>query len=137
MLRSTTPGAVALGSRSRNHETEQTMRDDTQRGGEADQAGEPDDRRTVEIPGGRDFPDTNIAADQRRQAHERGAGLGAGASVNRDNVDPQPDDDGRVRDSRGRRATATGSRWAATDLGRYRLRGENGKREGRDAGHGT
>lgn len=102
MLRSTTPGAVALGSRSRNQETEQTMRDDTQRGGQADQAGEPDDRRTVEIPGGRDFPDTNIAADQRRQAHERGAGLGAGASVNRDNVDPQPDDDGRVRDSRGR-----------------------------------
>ena len=77
------------------------MRDDTQRDGQDEQSGESNERRTVEIPG-RDFPDTNFAADERHQAHERGAGIRAGASSDRDDVDPQPDDDGRVRDARGR-----------------------------------
>ena len=75
------------------------MADDMTRGRHGEETA--DEPRTVNIPG-RDFPDTNIAADQRRQADERGAGLGAGASINRDNADPAPDDDGRVRDSRGR-----------------------------------
>jgi hypothetical protein len=44
--------------------------------------------------GRRSFAGENVAADQRRQARERGAGLGAGASDNRDARHPAADDDG-------------------------------------------
>jgi hypothetical protein len=83
------------------------MPDDKQRA-QGDESGSADERRTVSHPGGRDFPNTNVAADQRRQAATRGEGLGAGASINRDDADPQPDDDGRVRDSRGRERDGNG-----------------------------
>jgi hypothetical protein len=76
------------------------MADDTQRDG--DETEPADERRSVSYPGGRDFPNTNVAANQRHQAEERGAGLGAGASISRDDADAGPDEDGRVRDSRGR-----------------------------------
>ena len=42
--------------------------------------------------GRRSFAGENMAADQRRQARERGAGLGAGGSENRDARHPATDD---------------------------------------------
>ena len=42
-----------------------------------------DEPRRIDL-GQRSFADTNIAEDQRRQGRERGEGLGAGSSGNRE-----------------------------------------------------
>jgi hypothetical protein len=42
--------------------------------------------------GRRSFAGENVAGDQRRQARERGAGLGAGSTENRDARHPAADD---------------------------------------------
>jgi hypothetical protein len=47
--------------------------------------------------GVRSFAGENVAADQRRQAHERGAGLGAGSTENRDARRPEDADQSRER----------------------------------------
>ena len=65
------------------------MRDETT----ADDAGTPAEGPRRIDKGTPSFADTNIAADQRRQGRERGAGLGAGGSDNRDAR--RPADDGR------------------------------------------
>ena len=49
-----------------------------------------DEPRRIDL-GKRSFADTNIAEDQRRQGHERGEGLGAGSSANRDARHPARD----------------------------------------------
>jgi hypothetical protein len=57
------------------------MRDETT----ADDAGQTPSEGPRRIDKGTpSFADTNIAADQRRQGRERGEGLGAGGSDNRD-----------------------------------------------------
>jgi hypothetical protein len=50
--------------------------------------------------GRRSFAGENFAADQRRQARERGAGLGAGSSANRTD-DQEVDTRGLERDGNG------------------------------------
>jgi hypothetical protein len=47
--------------------------------------------------GPRSFAGENVAADQRRQAHERGAGLGAGRTENRDARHPENANESRER----------------------------------------
>ncbi|AHG89603.1 hypothetical protein J421_2066 [Gemmatirosa kalamazoonensis] len=58
------------------------MADDTQRGRGAGTPPGQDEPREEDL-GRRSFAGENFAADQRRQARERGAGLGAGSSANR------------------------------------------------------
>jgi hypothetical protein len=61
-----------------------------ERDAQADASGE---EPRVEDLGARSFAGQNMAADQRRQAEERGAGLGAGGSDLRDaRHGPGPDD---------------------------------------------
>jgi hypothetical protein len=50
----------------------------------------PDQPRRIDR-GTPSFADTNIAEDQRRQGRERGEGLGAGGTANRDARYPQGD----------------------------------------------
>jgi hypothetical protein len=57
------------------------MRDETT-AGDAGQTPTDEPRRIDK--GAPSFADTNIAADQRRQGRERGEGLGAGGTDNRD-----------------------------------------------------
>ena len=71
------------------------MRDETT-AGDAGQTPAEEPRRIDK--GAPSFADTNIAEDQRRQGRERGEGLGAGGTANRDARYPaadreQPEDD--------------------------------------------
>jgi hypothetical protein len=72
------------------------MRDDTQHDGAEASGAEPRE----EDLGRRSFAGENFAADQRRQARERGAGLGAGSSANRTD-DRDVDTRGLERDGNG------------------------------------
>ena len=65
-----------------------------------------DDERNTPTPdaepreidlGARSFAGENVAADQRHQARERGAGLGAGSAENRDAHRPADADQSRER----------------------------------------
>lgn len=67
------------------------MADDTQRDSGASGAAQPSEPREEDL-GRRSFAGENMAADQRRQGRERGAGLGAGGSDNRDARHAAPDD---------------------------------------------
>ena len=50
-----------------------------------------DEPRRIDL-GARSFAGENVAEDQRRQAQDRGAGLGAGSSANREARHPVDDD---------------------------------------------
>ena len=50
-----------------------------------------DEPRSIDL-GARSFANTNIAADESRQARERGAGLGAGSSATREARHGLPED---------------------------------------------
>ena len=63
------------------------MRDDRQ----TNASGGGDEPRQEDL-GRRSFAGENMAADQRRQADERGAGLGAGSAANRDARYPAGED---------------------------------------------
>ena len=76
------------------------MADDTQRGrGAGTPPGQAVPPRGEDL-GRRSFAGENVAADQRRQARERGAGLGAGSSANRRD-DQEVDTRGLERDGNG------------------------------------
>ena len=72
------------------------MRDDRER--DRTESSDPEPRQ--EDLGRRSFAGENVAADQRRQAKERGAGLGAGSSANRTD-DQDVDTRGLERDGNG------------------------------------
>jgi len=63
-------------------------------------AGSNSDEPREEDLGRRSFAGENFAADQRRQSHERGEGLGAGSSANRTD-DQSVDTTGLPRDGNG------------------------------------